>query len=79
MATHVPKRSLILTFDAFGTLIKPRKPISIQYREEAEKFGLKIMTQKEADLEFSFRKGKFSFPWSLSALPICMFHIRIEL
>ena len=57
MATCVPKRSLILTLDAFGTLIKPRKPISIQYREEAEKFGLPILSQKEAELEFSFKKG----------------------
>ncbi|KAL8698769.1 MAG: hypothetical protein Q9224_001699 [Gallowayella concinna] len=48
-------RPLVLTFDAFGTLFHPCKPIGQQYAETARKHGLTGFTDQ--DLEASFRKA----------------------
>lgn len=53
------RRGLILTFDAFGTLFKPRDAVTNQYREEATKFGVKLQKHLDADLEKAFMKGEF--------------------
>ncbi|KAF8450004.1 hypothetical protein BGX38DRAFT_1092313, partial [Terfezia claveryi] len=43
------KRNLILTIDAFGTLIKPRIPIIDQYKEEAAKLGVQFNVTNDLD------------------------------
>lgn len=53
------KRSLVLTMDAFGTLLRPRKPVVNQYREEAAKFGVTLFKHTEQDMENSFKTGEF--------------------
>jgi hypothetical protein len=57
MAKAVPKRNLLLAFDAFGTLFTPKQPIAVQYGDLARKHGLSNFTDQE--LEKSFRSGKF--------------------
>ncbi|KAF8462966.1 hypothetical protein BDZ91DRAFT_683171, partial [Kalaharituber pfeilii] len=52
----VPKKNLILTIDAFNTLIKPRKPLQQQYIEEAVKYGLNP-PKNSLDLLGSFKKA----------------------
>lgn len=49
-------RPCLLTFDAFGTLFHPRKPIGLQYAEVARKHGLSGFTNEEVGA--SFRKGE---------------------
>lgn len=49
-------RPLVLTFDAFGTLFHPCRPIGQQYAEAARMHGLSGFTDK--DIEASFPKGK---------------------
>lgn len=51
------RRSVLLTFDAFGTLFHPRKPIASQYAEVAKQLGLKHVNEEE--LQASFRKGQY--------------------
>lgn len=55
------KRSLVLTIDAFGTLIKPRTPIVDQYKQEADKLGLQFNVTNHLDqlIAHEFKKGKF--------------------
>ncbi|KAF8419273.1 hypothetical protein EV426DRAFT_538830, partial [Tirmania nivea] len=43
------KRSLIITIDAFGTLIKPRTPIIDQYKQEAAKHGVQFNVTNHLD------------------------------
>jgi FMN phosphatase YigB (HAD superfamily) len=45
--------NLLLCFDAFGTLFKPRKPLPQQYLEVAGSFGIKGVT--EGDLASTFK------------------------
>lgn len=49
------KRNLLICFDAFGTLFRPRRPIAQQYGEVARSLGLRGFT--DAELEKSFRAG----------------------
>jgi len=55
------KRSLVLTIDAFGTLIKPRIPIAEQYKQEAARFGVRLngMDQLDKLIAYEYKKGKF--------------------
>jgi len=65
------KRSLVLTIDAFGTLIKPRTPIIGQYKQEAAKLGVQFNVTNHLDqlMAKEFKKGKLH-PW------IPMFRLR---
>lgn len=51
----MPKRNLLICFDAFGTLFKPKRPIAQQYGEVARSLGLGGFSDEE--LQSSFRKG----------------------
>ncbi|KOS45722.1 hypothetical protein ACN38_g3332 [Penicillium nordicum] len=48
-------RTLLLTFDAFGTLFHPRLPIPEQYAATAHQFGLSRTTVTPDKLETAFR------------------------
>ena len=48
-------KSLLLTFDAFGTLFTPRRSIAKQYVEMGSKYGIDV---SEDDLQQSFRLGQ---------------------
>ncbi|CAI7616354.1 unnamed protein product [Penicillium discolor] len=48
-------RTLLLTFDAFGTLFHPRLPIPEQYAAAAHQFGLSRTTVTPDKLETAFR------------------------
>ena len=48
-------RTLLLTFDAFGTLFHPRLPVSEQYAATAHQFGLSPSTVTPDKLETAFR------------------------
>ncbi|KAL7276626.1 hypothetical protein RUND412_000362 [Rhizina undulata] len=50
-----PLPGLVLTFDAFGTLFKPKSPIATQYAEVARDLGLRDI--KEEDVKISFKKA----------------------
>lgn len=50
------KRNLLVCFDAFGTLFKPKRPIEQQYGEVARSLGLSGFTDDE--LKTSFRAGE---------------------
>ncbi|KAI9091014.1 HAD-like domain-containing protein [Phlyctochytrium arcticum] len=41
------RRSLFLTFDAFGTLFQPREPIPVQYLQVAKRFGVEDLPVKD--------------------------------
>ncbi len=47
------RRNLLLCFDAFGTLFKPKRPIAQQYGEVARQCGLGGFSDEE--LQASFR------------------------
>lgn len=47
---------MLLTFDAFGTLFVPRKPVAIQYCEVAGAHGLTGFTDEQ--IAASFRRGE---------------------
>lgn len=46
------RRSLCLTFDAFGTLFHPRQPIATQYAAVAREHGLSGFTDEEISKRF---------------------------
>lgn len=46
------RRSTLLTFDAFGTLITPREPIAKQYADAATRHGLSGFTEHDIDQRF---------------------------
>lgn len=50
-----PSRNLLLCFDAFGTLFKPRQPIGQQYADVARSFGLGGFSNE--DVAKSFKEG----------------------
>jgi hypothetical protein len=59
---HSPtmKRNLLLCFDAFGTLFRPRSPIAEQYGSIARSMGVKITDEQVAA---SFKSGKCHTPF----------------
>jgi hypothetical protein len=52
----MPKKNLLLCFDAFGTLFKPKRPIAQQYSEVARALGLGGFSDEE--LMGKFKKGE---------------------
>ena len=48
-------KPILLTFDAFGTLFTPRKPVESLYTETARKHGLSGFTDQ--DIGTRFREG----------------------
>ncbi|CUS13573.1 unnamed protein product [Tuber aestivum] len=50
-------RNLLVTFDAFGTLFKPRLPIPRQYIAVAEEHGVTGLTEKQ--VSSSFKEGTY--------------------
>lgn len=57
-------RHLVLTFDAFGTLFYPRRPIGQQYAEVARRHGLSGFTDQDVGIGFrnAFRSEKKKHP-----------------
>lgn len=55
MSRVVPKKNLLLAFDAFGTLFTPRQPVASQYGEVARRHGLSGF--KDDELQASFRRA----------------------
>ncbi|KAG0635982.1 HAD-like domain-containing protein [Tuber brumale] len=57
-------RNLLITFDAFGTLFKPRLPIPLQYIAVAEEHGVMGLTEKQVSSSFkeAFAEGRKLFP-----------------
>ena len=49
------KKNLLITFDALGTIYRPRRPIAVQYGEVAADLGFPPVA--EMDLHRSFRIG----------------------
>lgn len=49
------KKNLLICFDAFGTLFKPRQPIAKQYAEVATALGLRDIS--EDAVEKAFKNG----------------------
>lgn len=49
-------RNLLICFDAFGTLFKPKRPVEQQYGEVARSMGLSGFT--DDDVKASFRDGE---------------------
>ena len=52
-----PRKPILLTFDAFGTLYRPRDSIGRIYAEFARKHGLTGFT--DAVIQDNFKKGGF--------------------
>ncbi|KAK3686151.1 hypothetical protein B0T22DRAFT_538342 [Podospora appendiculata] len=52
-----PKRNLLLCFDAFGTLYKPRQPIGDQYMRMAKRHGLARQSVTPEVLEARFKSA----------------------
>ncbi|KAH7163460.1 HAD-like domain-containing protein [Dactylonectria estremocensis] len=48
----MPKPNLLLCFDAFGTLFKPKRPISRQYSEVARQCGISGFSEDELESAF---------------------------
>ena len=48
-------KNLLLTFDVFGTLTRPRLPIARQYAEAARRYGIQADVDR---VETSFREGQ---------------------
>lgn len=46
------KRNLLLCFDAFGTLFKPRQPVAQQYADVARSLGLSGFTNEDVAASF---------------------------
>lgn len=44
------KPNLLLCFDAFGTLFKPKRPVSLQYSEVARQCGISGFSDNELQL-----------------------------
>ncbi|PWW79707.1 hypothetical protein C7212DRAFT_273311 [Tuber magnatum] len=57
-------RNLLITFDAFGTLFKPRLPIPLQYIAVAEEYGVTGLTEKQVSSSFkeAFAEGSKLYP-----------------
>lgn len=55
LVTNLTQKHLLLTFDAFGTLYKPRASISATYARIAKKHGIQNVNEEE--LAVSFKKG----------------------
>ena len=49
------RRNLLICFDAFGTLFKPKRPIAEQYGEVARSVGLRGFSDE--DVQRCFRAG----------------------
>lgn len=56
----MPPRNLLICFDAFGTLFKPRYSIAQQYGDVARSFGLSGFTNE--DVNSSFKAGAQTNP-----------------
>ncbi len=56
---NMSKRNLLVCFDAFGTLFKPKKSIAQQYGEIARSLGLVGFTDEQ--LQVTFKKGGFRY------------------
>jgi hypothetical protein len=52
---NLKDKHLLLCFDAFGTLFRPRAPIAVTYARCAHKYGIKDVD--EDALAVSFKKG----------------------
>lgn len=53
-----PKKSLLLCFDAFGTLFTPNVPIGVAYAEAATRYGIDCGDTKEArEVWLNFKKA----------------------
>ncbi|KAK5680287.1 hypothetical protein LTS10_007214 [Elasticomyces elasticus] len=48
----MPKRNLLLCFDAFGTIFKPKQPIAQQYGDVARSLGLRGFTDEQVEASF---------------------------
>jgi hypothetical protein len=48
----LPKRNLLICFDAFGTLFNPRRPIAQQYAEVASSICPRQFTEDEVQSSF---------------------------
>ena len=55
------KRRLVLTFDAFGTLFRPKRPVHEQYADLARKHGLSGFTDEEVG--HNFKLGMYKSPF----------------
>lgn len=55
LVTNLKEKHLLLTFDAFGTLYKPRTSISSTYARIAKKHGIESVNEEK--LAVSFKKG----------------------
>ena len=55
-AVPMSKRNLLICFDAFGTLFKPKRPIQQQYGEVARSLGLGGFSDE--DVNSSFKAGE---------------------
>ena len=55
--SNIPKRNLVLTFDAFGTLFTPKSPISKQYIAAAREHGLNLTDEDEWKVMINFKNG----------------------
>lgn len=49
---NMPKRNLLLCFDAFGTLFTPKRPIAQQYGEVARSLGHRGFTDNQVNDSF---------------------------
>lgn len=49
-------RPLLVTFDAYGTLYRPRAPVHLMYKAVAEEHGLRV--KSEQALSEAFMQGK---------------------
>lgn len=57
LASSRAPKSIILTFDAFGTLVCPRRPIAEQYLDAARKSGLAVQDIAAPSLFASFKQS----------------------
>jgi hypothetical protein len=48
----MPRPNLLLCFDAFGTLFRPKRPVHQQYGEVARSLGLSGFTDEQVALSF---------------------------
>ena len=55
----MPPKNLLLCFDAFGTLFKPRQPVPQQYTEVAKSLGLGGFSSEDVAKSFkeAFKKA----------------------
>ena len=53
------RKNVLLCFDVYGTLIKPRQPVFKQYAEVARKYGVNGFTDEQ--LATSFNEGRRNY------------------